>query len=160
MNTTMDDIKRNSRAKSRFPFFDPGRLFERIIRAWGAESVKSYFLDPAPKADLPAERKVVLTGTLQGVLVLRTSPEFLLWLRDLRQNTAMGRYNSEEIFDEMVSLYCLYLFHDFWNPEFFHIGPIRPCPSNPTDWPPYPPRAAFGLKVDGHSLEVRLWLED
>lgn len=157
---TMDETHRNPPGAFRFHFFDPGRLFERIIRAWGAEKVHPLTLNPAGTADLPVERRVILTGTLRGVLVLRTTTEFLYWLRGLRENTVMGRYNPEEIFEEMVSLYCLYLFHDFWNPDSFQIGPIRPSPSTPEDWPPSAPHASCGMEVEGFPLEIRLWLKD
>jgi hypothetical protein len=160
MAVIMDNFQKKSPGTFHFHFFDPGRLFERIIRAWGAEKIHLLPLDPARTTELPVERKVILAGTLRGVLVLRTSAEFLYWLRGLRENTAMGRYNPEEIFEEMVSLYCLYLFHDFWNPDSFQIGPIHPLPSTPADWPPSAPHASCGMEVEGFPLEIRLWLTD
>jgi hypothetical protein len=140
-------------------FFDPGHLFERIIRSWGANSVLRPEPGPVETTYMPMERMTLLTGTLQGTLVLRSSLEFSAWLRNQRSDTALGRYSEEEIFEEMVSLFCLYLYHDFWNPDSFRIGPIHPFRSVPRDWPKENAQVSCSLSVEGHPVEIRLWLE-
>lgn len=142
------------------PYFDLGHLFERIVRSWGAARIQ-YREDPFPAvAGLSMERRVALSGTLNGTLVLRSSDGFLDWLQAQRGETPLGRYPKEEIFEEMVSLFCLYLFHDFWKPLTFQIGPIRPQPSTPQDWPGWPPHASRALWVEGEPVEIRLWMKD
>lgn len=139
------------------PYIDLCRLLGRILRSWGAERIQEQDFDLQVVADLPLERAVTLTGTLQGVLVVRCAPEFATWLRALRQSSALGRYPEEEVFEELVSLFCLYLFHDLWNPDSFEIGPIHPIPSVSTSWPAGSPHHACALEVEGMRLELRLW---
>lgn len=142
---------------SSLPYIDLYRLLGRILRTWGAEQVQEQDFDPQLVLDLPLERAVTLTGTLQGILVVRCEPEFAAWLRALRQSSALGRYPEEEVFEELVSLFCLYLFHDLWNPDSFEIGPVHPVPSSPESWPMGAPQNACALNVEGRRLELRLW---
>lgn len=141
-------------------YLNLGRLLERIVRSWGADHVKISAIPPAPDADLSLERAVVLTGTLNGVLVVRCAPPFAQWLRFQRQGSALGQYPAEEIFEELAGLFCLYLFHDFWNPASFQIGPLQPFPSSPRNWPSFPTHAACAVEVEGYEVELRLWLRD
>jgi len=92
--------------------------------------------------------------------VVRSSLEFAVWLRSLRADTSLGRYNETEVFEELVSLYCLYLFHDFWIPQDFQIGPIHPFRSVPADWPTGEPHAISSYLIDGFPAEIRLWMKD
>jgi hypothetical protein len=101
---------------------------------------------------------VTLTGALNGILVVRSTREFALWLRNQRENTALGRYPEDEVFEELISLFSLYLFHDFWRPHLFQIGPIHPFISLPVDWPAGSPTASSNLLVETHGVELRLWL--
>ena len=140
-------------------FLDPGHLFERIIRSWGAKSVLPLNPDIRKINYMPLERMALLNGTLKGTLVFRSSMEFSNWLQNQRSGTALGRYNAEELFEELVSLFCLYLYHDFWNPNSFRIGPINPFRSVPQDWPEEAPSVTCALRVDGHPVEIWLWLE-
>ena len=139
--------------------FHIGDLFERIAHAWGASQVLHLESDLAQANYMPVERMTLLSGTLRGFLVLRGSSEFLDWLGKQRSDTPLGRYNGAEIFEELLSLLTLYLFHDFWNPDSFEIGPIHPFPSIPADWPQENPQASCSLLVEGHPVEIRLWLE-
>lgn len=143
-----------------FRFLNPGHLLEKILCYWGADSVEHMGPCSAKGAYLPLERMVVLTGTLKGFVVVRSTREFACWLRNLREQTPMGRYREEEIFEELTALFCLYLFHDFWRPQLFEVGPLHPFPSIPQDWPVETPTASCSLKVGEHPLEVRLWLKD
>jgi hypothetical protein len=138
---------------------DPGHLFEKIIRSWGAKSVLPLEPDTRKINYMPLERMALLKGTLKGTLVFRSSMEFSDWLQNQRSGTALGRYSEEEIFEELVSLFCLYLYHDFWNPDSFRIGPINPFRSVPQDWPQRTPSAFCKLLVDGYRVEIWLWLE-
>ena len=141
-------------------FFNPGHAFERIIRSWGAEKIQYAGSLFEKNADLSMERMVILTGTLRGILVLRSSMGFSNWLRRQRMDTSLGLCSEAEVFEELVSLLCLYLFHDFWNPRSFKIGPIHPFPSIPMDWPQGLPHAACGLQVESYPVEIRLWMQD
>ena len=140
--------------------FNLCHLFERILHSWGAAEVRHLGEIQGQPSGLEVERSVVLTGTLNGFLTVRTSSEFLAWLREKRQGTFLGRYPETELLEELISLFSLYLFHDFWNPSTFHIGPIQPFPSTPSDWPVTPPHAACTLLVEGHLVEIRLWMKD
>jgi hypothetical protein len=135
-------------------------LFERIIRSWGADHIQSLGEMTSGPGELPIERLVRLSGTLNGTLIVRTSPGFLAWLQNQRSGTFLGRYPADEIFEELISLFCLYLFHDFWNPATFHIGPIQPVRPTPPDRPPTRPHAACTLLVEDHPVEIRLWMRD
>lgn len=138
-------------------YVDFYRLIGRILRSWGAEQIRELDFDPQAATELSLERAVKLTGTLEGVLVVRCAPEFAAWLRGLRQSSALGRYPEEEVFEEMISLFCLYLFHDLWNPDSFDIGPIHTIPSSPQTWPEGEPQNSCALDVEGMRLELRLW---
>jgi len=140
--------------------FNLCHLFERIVRSWGGQHFDHLGEVTGDISDLPIERSVLLTGTLNGLMVVRTSLEFTGWLQDQREGTFLGRYPATEILDELISLFCLYLFHDFWNPTTFHVGPIRPLASTPKDWPPTPPHTSCLVLVEGHPVELRLWMKD
>jgi hypothetical protein len=147
----------DSSTSSLSPFFRLFSLFETFIHTWGAGSVEE--LDILGKStDFSIERMVQLTGTLEGLLVLRASPAFVVWLRNKR-GFLTGDFKGDEIFNEMVSFYCLHLFHDFWKPDNFKIGPIKPRFSTPEDWPSKKFDHACCLLVEGHPVEIRLWLK-
>lgn len=140
-----------------FLFLDLSHLFEKVLRVWGPYPVR-HSGEPGPDPHyLPMEKMVTLSGALNGFLVVRSTREFALRLRDSRENTPLGRYPEEEVFEELVSLFCLYLFHAFWKPHLFHMGPIHPFPSIPRDWPEGPPTLSCALQADGHPVEIRLW---
>ncbi len=160
MNIVKDSATLPAAKPSSTHFLDPGHLFERIIRSWGAKSVIPLEFDRGKINYMPLERMALLKGTLKGTLVLRSSMEFSNWLQNQRSGTALGRYNEGEIFEELVSLFCLYLYHDFWNPNSFRIGPINPFRSVPQDWPKEPPSAFCPILVENHPVEIWLWLQD
>ncbi len=139
---------------------DLGAPFEKIIRSWGAEKIQLLELDLSKKTYLPMERMVLLSGSLVGTLVLRSSRNFTIWIQKQREETSPEQYSEPEIFDELVSLYGLYLFHEFWKPDSFQIGPINPFLSVPMDWPEKTPENSCALLVEGHRVEMRLWLKN
>jgi hypothetical protein len=143
-----------------FHFIALGHLFERILRAWNAQQIRHLGQVAGPLTPLPLERMVTLTGALNGLLVVRGTREFAAWLRSQREKSPLGRYPEEEVFEELISLFCLYLFHDFWRPHLFQVGPIHPFPSIPRDWPGEAPTATSVLLIDDHRVELRLWLKD
>jgi hypothetical protein len=140
-------------------FFDLGHPFEKILHSWGSSRIQR-MLTPRETTYAPLERMTLLTGTLNGTLVVRSSQEFAAQLRNLRADSSLGRYNETEVFEEMVSLYSLYLFHDFWIPHDFQVGPIHPFRSVPADWPASQPHAVSNYLVDGFPVEIRLWMKD
>ncbi len=136
---------------------DIGYLFERLIRSWGADYVRHVESAFAPNTDLPMERMALLSGTLKGILVLRCSRDFPAWLQTQRSGLVPATYSEAEVYEEMLALFALYLFHDFWTPDSFTVGPVHPFPSIPKDWPEETPTAACGLVVEGFKVEIRLW---
>jgi hypothetical protein len=143
-----------------FHFIDLGHLFERILRSWEAKEVRHLGAPQGVVTHLALERMVTLTGALNGILVVRSTREFAVWLRSQRENSPLGRYPEDEVYEELISLYCLYLFHDFWRPHLFQIGPINPFVSIPHDWPEEALTSACCLTVEGFPVEIRLWLKD
>ncbi len=135
------------------------RPFERIIRSWDARQIRRLGAPEGQITELPLERMVTLTGALNGLLVVRSTRDFAVHLRSQRDNSPLGRYPEEEVYEELISLFCLYLFHDFWHPHLFEIGPIHPFRSIPQDWPQAAPASACSLEVDGFPVEIRLWLK-
>ena len=140
-------------------FFELGHPFEKILRSWGSRQIQR-MLPPRETTYAPLERMTILTGTLNGTLVVRSSQEFAAQLRNLRADSSLGRYHETEVFEEMVSLYSLYLFHDFWIPQDFQVGPIHPFRSVPADWPAGEPHAISSYLIDGFPAEIRLWMKD
>jgi len=136
---------------------DMGHHFERILKAWGAGSVIRQGRSFTAADDLPMERMALLSGTLKGILVMRSSREFPDWLKGLRAGLVPPGTGGAEAFEELLTLFAIYLYHDFWTPESFTIGPIRPFPSIRMDWPPEDPTALQACVVEGHRVEVRLW---
>jgi len=149
-----------SMESSHFHYVHLGHLFETILRSWDTQEVRHLAWPSGRVTDLPLERMVTLTGALNGLLVVRSTRDFALRLRSQREKTPLGRYSEEEVFEELISLFCLYLFHDFWRPHLFQVGPIHPFRSVPRDWPGENPTASCSLMVDGFPLEIRLWLND
>ena len=141
------------------PSLDLHHLFEKVIRIWGVSRVRNLGPASGDPVHLSLERMVTFSGAVRGFLVVRSTREFALWLRSRRENTVLGRYPEEEIFEELVSLFCLYLAHSFWKPNLFNLGPIHPFPSIPQDWPEVPPRDSAKLQVEDFPLEVRFWME-
>ena len=139
---------------------DLGHLFERTVRSWGARTIFHLDSNLTDIDYLPLERMSYLTGSVNGILVLRSSSEFGAWLKQQRNETPLGRYNEGELFEELLSLFSLYVFHHFWNPEIFQIGPIHPFRSIPADWPGKNPSASCAIAVEGHPVEIRFWLSD
>lgn len=138
---------------------DLGHLFERTVRSWGARDITHLDTQLTDITYLPLERMAYLTGSVRGILVLRGSSEFGAWLKRQRSETPLGRYNEGELMEELLSLYILCVFHHFWNPDDFQVGPIHPFRSIPADWPEHQPIASCSLAVEGHPLEIRFWLE-
>lgn len=143
-----------------FRLIDPGQPLERILRTWGMEDIRQESLFPRSVAYASLERMAIVSGTLSGTIVLRSSLEFAHQLRDRQSASALGRYNSEEVFEELAALYGLYLFHDFWNAGPLHIQPVRPFRSVPSDWPFTEPHASCLVRAEGFPVEVRLWMKD
>ena len=150
----------NSSAVVMPAYFNPCFLLEDILRSWGAENMQALSRLEAPQADLPVERSVKLNGILEGLLDIRTSPEFLFWLQKRKSTEFKDPFPGEQIMDEMTRFLCLHLFHHFWVSGKFHIGPIQPIASNPKAWPTRPPDSACALLVESHKVEVRIWLKN
>ncbi len=143
-----------------FPFFDLSRLFEKIIQSWQAKPVEKLGGIFNDSLDLPKVKFVRLTGSLEGILMLRCSNDFPSWLRNHKGPMPWNYYNDEEILNELISLLCLKLFHSFWKPDGFRVGPIQPYETIPVNRPSQAPTAACGLKVENYPVEIRLWLTD
>ncbi|HVZ79540.1 MAG TPA: hypothetical protein VHE12_01920 [bacterium] len=143
-----------------FLFLDLSHLLERVLRIWGVGRILHKGTPAEGPAYLPMERMVTLSGAVKGLLVVRSTREFALWLRSRRENTVLGRYPEEDIFEELVSLFCLYLVHSFWKPHLFFLGPIHPFPSIPADWPEETTRSAATMEIEGFPLEIRLWIDE
>lgn len=139
---------------------DLGHLFEKVVRSWGANHVQVLGAPPAEITDLSLERSVILSGSLNALLTARSSPEFAVWLRDQRQDTPLGQFPSEGVFEELISFFSLSLYHRFWKPHSFQIGPIDPYPSQPEFWPLLPPHSVCALDVENYRVELRLWVKD
>ena len=68
--------------------------------------------------------------------------------------------NRGAIFQEMVTLYSIFLAHSMWVDEFFELGPILARPCRPKDWPPLNQSHSFcAVGVDQEPVEIRLWLD-
>lgn len=156
---TIDTLGPKPRTFPPLPLLDLSHLFEKVVRIWGLSTVHHLGKIQDQQTYLPLERMVTLTGAVKGFLVVRSTREFALWLRSRRENTVLGRYPEEEIFEELVSLFTLYLVHSFWKPHLFSLGPVVPFPSIPSDWPNEPARFSATLMVEEFPLEIRLWLE-
>lgn len=140
--------------------FELGRLFEKIVRSWGANQVRILGAPSWKTPPLALERSVILSGSLNALLTAQSEPEFAAWLRDQRQGTPLGRYPLEDVFEELISFFCLSLYHRFWRPHSFQIGPVEPFPSQPEFWPLLPPQVVCALEVESYRVELRLWIKD
>ena len=77
-------------------YLDLGLLFERIIRSWGGQWIQRIAFPSGVPTDLTIEQSVILAGSLNGFLNVRTTPAFSSWLRSQRGNTTLGSYSEEE----------------------------------------------------------------
>ena len=84
--------------KQAFRLFDLGHPLEKILRSWGAAHLHRVPFSTAQIQYAPLERMALLSGTLSGTLVMRSTMEFAVWLRDQRADASLGRYNETEVF--------------------------------------------------------------
>ncbi len=109
--------------KSHPKFFDLGHPFEKILHSWGSSRIQR-MLTPRETTYAPLERMTPLDRDLErnpggAELAGIRGPQ----LRNLRADSSLGRYNETEVFEEMISLYSLYLFMIFGFPHDFQVVP-------------------------------------
>ncbi|MGH7740123.1 MAG: hypothetical protein ACREL1_08260 [bacterium] len=133
--------------------------FQRFIKYWAQAEVDYLGYAPDDNLDLPVEISVRWTGSVKGTLVIRCYPEYLKWLADSRAYKPLNLCTEKEIFNEMGTLYGIYLIQHFWLSEIFELGPVLARPSTPDTWPRREPDSTCSLLVGSNPLEIRLWVD-
>ncbi len=138
---------------------DLSTLFRGFVQYWAGGDAEYNGQALEDREDMPEEIKIRWKGSLSGILVIRCQRSFLKWLEEKRNSKLPRSGSGRELFNEMATLYCIYLVQNFWVSELFELGLILPRPSAPRDWPPRDPNATCQLLVDTHPLEIRFWAD-
>lgn len=135
-------------------------LFREFIQYWTGFHTRIFEPNSLPNPAEPIEYTTGWNGSVKGTLVLRSSHRFLEKLINFFQENGMNFPMETGLFQEMITLYCIFLLHYAWMDELFELGPILARPSRPTLWPSVKPRVYCTVEVEGEPVEVRLWLDD
>jgi hypothetical protein len=132
--------------------------FQKFVKYWADADLQ--YLGPIREdvSNMPVEVSVKWKGTIGGRIVIRCRPEILKWLRESRDYKPLNLCTENEIFNEMSSLYAVYLIYSFWMSDFSEMGLILPRPSTAADWPHKEPDATCALSVQNNLVEIRLWV--
>ena len=135
-------------------------LFREFIRYWTGFQTRIPDSGPTPNLPEPIEYATRWNGSVKGTLVLRASNRLLEKLAAFFQDKGLGVSSRNALFQEMATLYSIFLVHYAWMDELFELGPILARPSRPSLWPAVEPHAFCAIEVEGEPVEIRLWLDD
>jgi hypothetical protein len=148
-----------------FPHNDAGfpsrtdlfNALENILWFWPEIFLQSVPSQEPPKG-LTLSRTVRLTGTHEGLVVFRGTPELgTLLAKKLLQFEGTGSY-SEDAFSEFVNMFCGHLMAKIRDQEKGSFRHFLPLELPEQDWPQETPDANLVVGVANHLLEIRLWL--
>ncbi len=134
--------------------------FQKFVDYWSKGGVEYLGTVSDEPLDMPMEVTLKWKGPVGGTLVVRCYPEFLNWLKESRDYRPLNLCTEKEIFNELTTLYCIFLIHSFWIREISALGLILPRPSTPKDWPLREPDATCSILAGTNPVEIRLWVED
>jgi len=134
--------------------------FQKFVDYWAGGGVDYLGTAPDDTVEMPVEVSLKWKGPVAGTLVIRCFPEFLGWLKESRAYKPLHLCTEKEIFNEVSTLYCIYLIQSFWIKEASELGLILPRPSGPKDWPRREPDATCSLLAGPNPVEIRLWVEE
>jgi hypothetical protein len=132
-------------------------LIKQVLKGWGEWAVRFDGKPAAGPAPLELERSVVVSGGMQGVLVLRCPSGFGRALAASRNSDATGEPESAfRDFSQQVAHRLLETLAQQCPHPMVLTAPIN---STHRQWPAGRPRLSLAVLVDGLPLEVRLWLK-
>ncbi|GEM_PF-2194872 len=134
-------------------------LFREFVQYWTGFRTKIPDLGVRPSLADPVEYATRWNGSVKGTLVLRSSNRLLEKLAAFFQDQGASVPSKNALFQEMATLYSIFLVHYAWMDELFELGPILARPSRPALWPPDQPHAFCAVEVEGEPVEIRLWLD-
>jgi hypothetical protein len=135
-------------------------LLSEFMAYWAG--AKTEFLDWGSVQPLakPVEYIVRWNGSVKGTLLFRSSDRLLDKLMDRFQEKDKGFPNKTALFQEMVTLYSIFLINSTWVDDAFTLGPILARPCKPQDRPPMTESHVFcAMGVDREPVEIRLWID-
>jgi len=134
-------------------------LFREFIKYWTGFQTRIPELHSLKSLADPIEYATRWNGSVKGTLVLRTSHRFQQKLMNFFQEKGVSVSSGNALFQEMVTLYSIFLIHYAWMNELFELGPILARPSRPALWPAVEPHAFCAVEAEGELVEIRLWLD-
>jgi hypothetical protein len=133
-------------------------LIKDVLKGWGEFAVR-FDGKPAPgPASMAMERAVVLSGSMQGVLILRCPQAFAQMLSSLKSADGV-RPDLEATFRDFTQQSAHRLIEALSAQNQLPMVLTMPLASTHQSWPSGRPRLALALLIDGLPLEVRLWLK-
>jgi hypothetical protein len=138
---------------------DLAKHFQKFVEYWAGAGIEYLGMASDEPIDMPVEVSLRWKGSISGTLVIRCYPEFLKWLTESRDYKPLHLCTEKEIFNEMSTLYCVYLIQYFWIAELFELGLILPRPSTSSDWPLREPDSTCSMLVEHNPVEIRLWVD-
>ncbi len=141
-----------------FPrFMDMAKIFEKLLGYWSEPRVE--YLGSAADYDpaLSVEKTIKWNGSFQGTVSFRFSRKFQFWLLNRMESRAKGPLAEMDLMDEIPSTFCVQLVDRFWGREVFKMGPLtsRGSGKNPME----KTQSSCAVLVDGHRVEIRLWVD-
>lgn len=112
---------------------DLAKHLHRFVKYWAGADVEFLGQVSDETMDMPVELMVRWKGSVSGTLVIRCFDDFPQWLTESRTYKPLNLCTGREIFNEMTTLYCIYLIQQFWLTENFELGPILPRPAPPSN---------------------------
>lgn len=133
-------------------------LFREFIHYWTGLKTTIPEMNPSTSLADPIEFATRWNGSVQGTLVLRASGTFLEKLVRIFAEKGGPTANGKSLFQEMVTLYSIFLVHYVCLDELFELGPILARASRPSQWPSVEPHVLCAVEVGGEPVEIRLWI--
>lgn len=104
--------------------------------------------------NLPLERSLLFSEPSSGILVVRTDPEFELYLQQLHKEG-----QPREHFLEMVVVFWHRFVSRFWSRDSRKIATTLMKKTIPMNWPDRRPNLFLPVLVDRFPMGLRLWTQ-
>jgi hypothetical protein len=132
-------------------------IFQSIFEKGAGLSADYLGLPVEGPSVMSLERSVYLSGSFQGLFVVRAHRKLADLLLEKTAAPKAASVSEEVVFNQWVERFCLEALKAFWKPGDFKPFSIHPC--NPRLWPRRMPIAACAFLVEHYPVEIRFWME-
>jgi len=135
-------------------------LFNEFMAYWAGLKTEVMDWGLAQPSSKPVEFIVRWNGSVKGALVIRSSERLMDKLRSALQEKGKDFDSRTAVFQEMVTLYSIFLINSMWMDDLFNLGPLMARPCGAQDRPPMTQSHSFcAIGVEREPVEIRLWLD-